>query len=223
MDSLPTTTTTFPDSAWATSTTSQHLLQGQRDDLFQTIQRGMEHPATGRGILIGMVSASGFVVMIGLTIAILYFLRCTQKGRIMLDRMSRPGQFDDEQAMLREEAEALETMDDMHRAEYMRAKGELYSHPTDNAEFFQLLYRRILQNLFRQTYRYPSFWRYKRKGYQPGNLNQNSRLQIVSCKRGRKSSSLTLNAVFRATFQFQNRTKFIIGKQRYMINQKQRF
>ena len=38
--------------------------------------------------------------------------------------MGRPGQFDDEQAMLREEAEALETMDDMQRAEYMRAKGK---------------------------------------------------------------------------------------------------
>ena len=43
-----------------------------------------------------------------------------------MDRMGRPGQYDDEQAMLREEAEAMETMDDMQRAEYLRAKGTLY-------------------------------------------------------------------------------------------------
>lgn len=92
----------------------------------QRMQEIMEHASTGRGILIGMVSASGFAILIGLTIAIVYFFRNTQSGRILLDRMGRPGQFDDEQAMLREEAEALETMDDMQRAEYMRAKGESY-------------------------------------------------------------------------------------------------
>ena len=59
-----------------------------------------------------------------LIIAIVYFFRYTGRGRILLDRMSRPGEYDDEQAFLREEEEALEEMDDMQRAEYLRAKGE---------------------------------------------------------------------------------------------------
>ena len=42
---------------------------------------------------------------------------------IFLDRISRPGEFDDEQQFLREEEEALADMDDMQRAEYHRAKG----------------------------------------------------------------------------------------------------
>ena len=101
--------------------------KASHDDAISSLQRMqeiMEHASTGRGILIGMVSASGFAILIGLAIAIIYFFRNTQRGRILLDRMGRPGQFDDEQAMLREEAEALETMDDMQRAEYMRAKGK---------------------------------------------------------------------------------------------------
>jgi len=40
-----------------------------------------------------------------------------------LDRIGRPGEFDDEQAFLKEEAEALENMDDLERQEYWRAKG----------------------------------------------------------------------------------------------------
>jgi hypothetical protein len=38
--------------------------------------------------------------------------------------MSRPGEYDDEQAFLREEEEAMAEMDDMQKAEYLRAKGE---------------------------------------------------------------------------------------------------
>lgn len=43
----------------------------------------------------------------------------------MLDRLGRPGEYDDEQAFAREEAEALDNMDEMARAEYLRAKGRL--------------------------------------------------------------------------------------------------
>ena len=85
----------------------------------------MDDGSTGRGILIGMLSASSFAIFIAILIALIYFFRNTTRGRILLDRMGRPGQYDDEQAMLREEAEALETMDDMQRAEYLRAKGML--------------------------------------------------------------------------------------------------
>lgn len=83
--------------------------------------------STGKGILIGMLSAfgsAGFVVLIFLAF---YFFKYTNRGRIILDRIGRPGEYDDEQAWAREEAEALEEMDDLQRAEYMRAKGTMFS------------------------------------------------------------------------------------------------
>ena len=49
--------------------------------------------------------------------------RYTNRGRIILHRIGRPGEYDDEQAWIREEANALEDMDDLQRAEYLRAKG----------------------------------------------------------------------------------------------------
>ena len=42
-----------------------------------------------------------------------------------MDRIGRPGEYDDEQALAREEAEALEQMDEISRQEYLRAKGRL--------------------------------------------------------------------------------------------------
>ena len=80
--------------------------------------------STGKGILIGMLSAFGSAAFVVLVFAIFYFFRYTSRGRIFLDRIGRPGEFDDEQALAREEAEVLETMDDLQRAEYLRAKGE---------------------------------------------------------------------------------------------------
>jgi len=79
--------------------------------------------STGKGILIGMLSAFGSAGFVALIFAIIYFFKYTSRGRIILDRVGRPGQYDDEQAYAREEAEALEVMDEMQRAEYMRAKG----------------------------------------------------------------------------------------------------
>ena len=81
--------------------------------------------STGKGILIGMLSAFGSAALVGIIIAIVYFFRYTNRGRIFLDRISRPGEFDDEQSFLREEEDALAEMDDLQRAEYFRAKGEL--------------------------------------------------------------------------------------------------
>src|SRR5690606_4380873 len=77
----------------------------------------------GKGIIIGLFSAVGSAVLVGLLLAVLYFFRCTRSGRILLDRLGRPGEYDDEQAFLREEAEALEAMDEVARGEYLRAKG----------------------------------------------------------------------------------------------------
>ena len=79
--------------------------------------------STGKGILIGMLSAFGSAALVVLIFAIFYFFRYTSRGRIFLDRIGRPGEYDDEQALAREEADALEEMDDLQRVEYLRAKG----------------------------------------------------------------------------------------------------
>ena len=80
--------------------------------------------STGKGILIGMLSAFGSAAFVALVIAIVYFFRYTSRGRIFLDRIGRPGEYDDEQQFLREEEDAVADMDDSQRAEYLRAKGE---------------------------------------------------------------------------------------------------
>lgn len=77
------------------------------------------------GIVIGLLSSFGSAVIVALIFLVIYFFRHTTSGRIFLDRIGRPGEYDDEQAFAREEAEALETMDDMQRTEYLRAKGGL--------------------------------------------------------------------------------------------------
>lgn len=80
--------------------------------------------STGKGILIGILSAFGSAGVAIVVLAVFFFLKYTRRGRILLDRIGRPGEFDDEQAFAREEAEALETMDDLSRTEYLRAKGK---------------------------------------------------------------------------------------------------
>ena len=146
-------------------------------DRQRTMEIEMDDGSTGRGILIGMLSASSFAIFIAILIALIYFFRNTTRGRILLDRMGRPGQYDDEQAMLREEAEALETMDDMQRAEYLRAKGVLPvcwicdSRKADN--ILQHSYKQIHPSRSRQTYRCRSSWPYKKKAFLHGSLNQN--------------------------------------------------
>lgn len=87
----------------------------------QDLPGGMS--STVKGIMIGIFSvlgAAGFVLLLA---AIVYYFRYTQQGRIFLDRITRPGEFDDEQQFAKEEAEALEEMDDIQRTEYLRAKG----------------------------------------------------------------------------------------------------
>ena len=79
--------------------------------------------STVKGIMIGIFSVLGAAGVILIVAAIVYYFRYTQQGRIFLDRISRPGEYDDEQQFAKEEAEALEEMDDMQRTEYLRAKG----------------------------------------------------------------------------------------------------
>lgn len=77
------------------------------------------------GVVIGLLSSFGSAIFIALIFIVVYFFKYTAGGRILLDRLGRPGEYDDEQAFLREEAEALEEMDDLQRTEYLRAKGRL--------------------------------------------------------------------------------------------------
>ncbi|KAL8831844.1 MAG: hypothetical protein Q9191_000633 [Dirinaria sp. TL-2023a] len=90
--------------------------------------------STGKGILIGMLSAFGSAALVVLVFAAFYFFRYTNRGRIFLDRIGGPGEYDDEQALAREEAEALEGMDDIQRLEYMRAKAFIQANPPETMQ-----------------------------------------------------------------------------------------
>lgn len=85
----------------------------------------MSSPDMMNGVIIGLLSSFGSAILIALVFLVIYFVLYTPSGRILLDRFGRPGEYDDEQAFAREEAEALETMDDLQRTEYLRAKGRL--------------------------------------------------------------------------------------------------
>lgn len=86
------------------------------------------------GVLIGLLSSLGSAVVIAIVFLAVYFFRCTTSGRILLDRIGRPGEYDDEQAFLREEADALETMDDLQRTEYLRAKAFVAANPPESVQ-----------------------------------------------------------------------------------------
>lgn len=87
---------------------------------------GNSSGSTGKGILIGILSAFGSAAVAVIILALFFFFKYTQQGRILLDRIGRPGEYDDEQAFARDEEEALETMDDISRTDYLRAKGEFH-------------------------------------------------------------------------------------------------
>ncbi|UNI22389.1 Protein ssh4 [Purpureocillium takamizusanense] len=86
------------------------------------------------GIIIGLVSSFGSIILIALVVFIFWASGCAGSGRILLDRFGRPGEYDDEQAFAREEAEALETMDDMARTEYLRAKAFVTANPPESVQ-----------------------------------------------------------------------------------------
>ncbi|KAI0021912.1 concanavalin A-like lectin/glucanase domain-containing protein [Xylariomycetidae sp. FL0641] len=86
------------------------------------------------GIVIGLLSSFGSAILIALVFLVVYFFKHTSPGRIFLDRIGRPGEYDDEQAFAREEAEALENMDDMQRTEYLRAKAFVQGNPPESVQ-----------------------------------------------------------------------------------------
>ncbi|ORY16357.1 concanavalin A-like lectin/glucanase domain-containing protein [Clohesyomyces aquaticus] len=90
--------------------------------------------STGRGIMIGIFSVLGAAVFVLIFVAIVYYFRYTQQGRIFLDRITRPGEYDDEQQFAKEEAEALEDMDDIQRMEYLRAKAFIQANPPESVQ-----------------------------------------------------------------------------------------
>ncbi|PSS18671.1 hypothetical protein M430DRAFT_102082 [Amorphotheca resinae ATCC 22711] len=102
---------------------------GAGDDVVRAQQRA---DSTINGVVIGLVSSFGSALLIGLIFLVVYFFRYTSSGRILLDRLGRPGEYDDEQAFAREEAEALEEMDDLQRTEYFRAKAFVQANPPDS-------------------------------------------------------------------------------------------
>ena len=57
-------------------------------------------------IIIILLSSFGSAILIACLFLVIYFFRYTSSGRIFLDRIGRPGEYDDEQAFAREEAEA---------------------------------------------------------------------------------------------------------------------
>ncbi|KAK1987394.1 SPRY domain-containing protein [Colletotrichum cereale] len=86
------------------------------------------------GVVIGLLSSFGSAVLIAVIFLVIYFFRYTASGRIFLDRIGRPGEYDDEQAFAKEEAEALESMDDMQRTEYLRAKAFIQANPPESLQ-----------------------------------------------------------------------------------------
>ncbi|GAO18964.1 uncharacterized protein UV8b_05951 [Ustilaginoidea virens] len=87
------------------------------------------------GVIVGLVSSFGSIIFIAVVVFIFWAsgcAGCAGSGRIILDRLGRPGEYDDDEAFAREEAEALDTMDDMARAEYLRAKAFVTANPPES-------------------------------------------------------------------------------------------
>ncbi|OBT62336.1 hypothetical protein VE03_08470 [Pseudogymnoascus sp. 23342-1-I1] len=101
-------------------------------DAYTASHSAMMESSTANGVLIGLLSSFGSALFIALVFLVVYFFRYTQGGRILLDRIGRPGEYDDEQSFLREEAEALETMEEGQRIDYLRAKAFIESNPPDS-------------------------------------------------------------------------------------------
>ncbi|RAL16689.1 SSH4 family protein [Aspergillus homomorphus CBS 101889] len=140
---LTTSFTNSPPAATAHSPADPQLTTLKLDDVLLAMSQdngglvgasGNSSGSTGKGILIGVLSAFGSAAVAVLVLAIFFFFKYTQRGRIILDRIGRPGEFDDEQAFLREEAEALETMDDLSRSEYLRAKAFIEANPPESMQ-----------------------------------------------------------------------------------------
>lgn len=131
-----TSTQTLPSALQTSSSLSRQQIEANLQHVISSISSdygsgqafaasGNTSGSTGKGILIGILSAFGSAAIAFIVLAIFFFFKYTRRGRIMLDRIGRPGEYDDEQAFAREEEAALESMDDLARSEYLRAKGKI--------------------------------------------------------------------------------------------------
>lgn len=206
-----------PDNAWQHS--SSQIEGTPINSIVININDG---GSTGRGILIGILSAFGSAGIAVLVLAIFFFFRYTNRGRIILDRIGRPGEFDDEQAFAKEEAEALEAMDDLQRTEYLRAKGEMMEDPRQSlANSGQHSFKQTLLRPSKPIYRFHNSWRYKRKVCRLGNSSPSWKSPIALLRVEPRSSSTIPNAVCKAIFQSRNKTKYTIGRPKYTTNPRQ--
>lgn len=105
------------------ATSVQHAAAAATSTASDNVQFQSSNDSTINGVVIGLLSSFGSAILIAFIFLIVYFFKYTSSGRILLDRIGRPGEYDDEQAFAKEEAEALEEMDDLQRTEYLRAKG----------------------------------------------------------------------------------------------------
>lgn len=136
--------TSFPTPIQSHPSLSQQQIQANLQNVFSSLSMefrpepmlasGNSTGSTGKGILIGILSAFGSAAVAFIVIAIFFFFKYTRRGRIMLDRIGRPGEYDDEQAFLREEEAALESMDDLARSEYLRAKAFVQGNPPESVQ-----------------------------------------------------------------------------------------
>lgn len=113
-------------------TSVQYVPAAATSSLSDNVQLQSSNDSTINGVVIGLLSSFGSAILIALIFLIVYFFKYTSSGRILLDRIGRPGEYDDEQAFAKEEAEALEEMDDLQRTEYLRAKAFVQSNPPDS-------------------------------------------------------------------------------------------
>ncbi|KAJ5131299.1 SPla/RYanodine receptor SPRY [Penicillium bovifimosum] len=137
--------TSFPTPIQSDPSLSQHQIQVNLRNVLSSLSMelrpepalaasGNSTGSTGKGILIGILSAFGSAAVAFVVLAIFFFFKYTRRGRIMLDRIGRPGEYDDEQAFAREEEAALESMDDLARSEYLRAKAFVQGNPPESVQ-----------------------------------------------------------------------------------------
>ncbi|KAI9645859.1 Protein ssh4 [Ciborinia camelliae] len=114
------------------ATNVQYAAAAETSRAGDDVQLHSNNDSTINGVVIGLLSSFGSAILIACIFLIVYFFKYTNSGRILLDRIGRPGEYDDEQAFAKEEAEALEEMDDLQRTEYLRAKAFVQSNPPDS-------------------------------------------------------------------------------------------
>ncbi|ODV91682.1 hypothetical protein CANCADRAFT_11440, partial [Tortispora caseinolytica NRRL Y-17796] len=80
--------------------------------------------------IITLVATAGTACI--LVLVVMFFTSST--GRILLGNLALPGEYDDEQAFLRDEEEALEEMDDISRSNYLQARSFQEANPPDSVQ-----------------------------------------------------------------------------------------